>query len=123
SARPPRRGTPPDRTLRSAPPPRRGPRGRRAPRPGSPPDVSLHRALDVRRVPEVGREVLPAAVREDAHDDALVELGGEAPGHVDDGSGGDAREDPLPIEQRADPGDRLLVRDEELPVELRQVED
>ena len=38
-------------------------------------------------------------------------------------SGRDAREDTLPLEEEPEPGDGLLVRDEELPVELRDVED
>ena len=74
-------------------------------------------------LPEVGAEVLPAAVGEDRDDDALVELVGEPARDVDDGAGRDTAEDPLEAQELAHRGDRLLVRDEHLPVELRDVED
>ena len=48
---------------------------------------------------------------------------GDAARDVDDRAGRDAGEDPLAVEQRVHRGDRLGVRDEELPVELRDVED
>ena len=87
-----RRGARASRTPRSALPRRRAPlvpgAKRREP---LPPVAALHRRLGVGRVPEVGGEVLPAAVGEDADDDALVELVGEACGDVDDRARGDAR--------------------------------
>ena len=51
------------------------------------------------------------------------QLLGDPPRDVDDRSRGDAGEDPLAVEQRVHRGDRLGVRDEQLPVELRDVED
>jgi hypothetical protein len=42
---------------------------------------------------------------------------------VDHGSGRDAAEDSLAVEQSVHAGHRLLVRDEHLTVELREVED
>src|SRR6266566_7300251 len=88
-----------------------------------PPEIGRHLALDVVRSPEGGREVLPPGVGEDRDDHAFVELAGELAGDVDDGPGGDAREDALLVEQRADAGDGLGVRDEQLPIELGDVED
>src|ERR1051326_8832295 len=109
---------------RSAPPPPRAPRARAGSRRGSPPVLALHCGPWVIGLPEVGGEVLPAPVGEYADDDgALVLLAGEAEGDVDDRAGGDAREDALAIEERPDAGDGVLVRDEDLAVDLRDVED
>ena len=52
-------------------------------------------APDVGGVPELGREVLPAAVGQDADDDALVELGGEPARDVRDRTRRDAGEQAL----------------------------
>ena len=94
------------RTPRSATRPVRARRAPRARRPGSPPDGAPHRALDVGRVPEVGGQVLPAAVGEHAHDDALVELVREPERRVDDRARGDAAEDALALEQEPEAGRR-----------------
>ena len=79
--------------------------------------------VDLLALPEVGGEVLPAAVGEHADDDALLELAREPAGDVQDGAARDAGEDALALEERVHARDRLLVRDEQLPVELRDVED
>src|SRR5439155_16368528 len=93
-------------------------------RPGSPPVAALHRLVGVVRLPEVGREVLPAAVGKDGDDHrSLVELARELQRDVDDRAGGHAREDPLPVDELTQPRDRLAVRDEHLPVEIRNVDD
>src|SRR4029078_3844301 len=92
------------------------------PRAGSPPDGPFHRLGHVLSFPEVAGQVFPAAVGEDADDDALLELAGELPRDVRDRAGRDTAEDPLRVEQLSQAGDGLLVRDEDLPVELRDVE-
>ncbi len=53
----------------------------------------------------------------------LRQLVGDPPRDVHDRAGGDSREDALAVEQRAHRGHRLGVRDEQLAVELRDVED
>src|SRR5439155_16082275 len=96
-----RRAAAPARTPRSAPLAPRARRALRARRRGSPPDGSLHRALDVIRVPEARGEVLPAAIREDRHDHALVELARQLARDMADGAGRDAGKVSFLVEQAA----------------------
>src|SRR5436190_22794702 len=78
--------------------------------------------LDRLRV-DAGGEVLPTVVRSDADHVALVELGGDAHGDRRDRAGGYAGEEPLLPEQALGPDDRVAVRDHDLAVEQRQVDD
>src|SRR5689334_1314466 len=96
---------------------RPAPRGRAA---ALPPQLAL---VDLLALPEAGGEVLPASVGQDADDDAIVELLREPSSHMEDGAARHTREDPFAVKQGVHPRHRLLVRDEELPVELRDVED
>src|SRR5690242_17459930 len=90
-----------------------------------PEDPAVQRVLDVVHVvgPEAGGEVLPAAVADDAHDGAAGHLRRDPRAGVDDRAGGHAREDPLLGGEATRHEDGVAVRDEQLPVEPREVED
>src|SRR5215210_5672577 len=68
-------------------------------------------------------QVFPPVVADDEDDVALVELPGDAHGDRGDGPRGHAGEDPLLVEQAPRPDDRVVVRDEDLPVEQPEVDD
>src|SRR4051794_13710136 len=89
-----------------------------------PPERRLQRLdlLDGLGVQAAG-EVLPAVVGDDEDDVALVELGGDAVRDAGDRARGDAGEDALLVEQLARPEDRVVVGDEDLAVQQRQVDD
>src|SRR4029078_2467474 len=96
----------------------------RSRRSGLPPDrgVEVLDLLHGTRV-DAARQVLPAVVAHDEDDVALVHLARDADGDRGDRAGGDAREHALLVEEAARPHDRVVVRDEDLPVEQAQVDD
>src|SRR4051794_16524996 len=91
---------------------------------GSPPDggVEILDLVDRTSVDARG-QVFPAVVADDEDDVALVELAGDAHGDRGDGAGGDAGEDALLVEQPPCPDDRVVVRDEDLPVQQAEIDD
>src|SRR3954451_22175439 len=91
---------------------------------GSPPDggVEVLDLVDRTSVDPRG-QVLPAVVADDEDDVALVQLAGDAHGDRRDGARGDAGEDALLVEQPACPHDRVVVGDEDLPVQQGEVDD
>src|SRR3954469_12653117 len=90
----------------------------------SPPDGGVE-ILDLgdRTSVDARGQVFPAVVADDEHDVALVQLAGDAHRDRGDGARGDAGEDALLVEQPARPDDRVVVGDEDLPVEQREVDD
>src|SRR5581483_8116861 len=69
------------------------------------------------------REVLPAAVGQEGDDRAGFHLAGDTGGRHEDRAARRTGEDPLAEDELAQGRDRVAVRDEELPVEERGVED
>src|SRR5205085_6589046 len=108
------------RSSRSAAPVGRGRPARRGRAAALPPQLAL---VDLLALPEAGGEVLPASVGEDADHDAVVELARQTASDVEHGAARDSGEDPLAVEERMHTCDRLIVRNEDLPVELPDVED
>src|SRR4051794_38289449 len=90
----------------------------------SPPDGGVE-ILDLvdRTSVDAGREVFPAVVADDEDDVALVELAGDAHGDGGDRPRGDAGEDALLVEEAPRPHDRVVVGDEDLPVQQPEVDD
>src|SRR3954451_22877435 len=78
--------------------------------------------LDRLRV-DARAEVLPAVVGHHEDDVALVELARDPDRHAGDGAARDAHEEALLLEQLLGPDHRIEVRDEDLPVEQREVDD
>src|SRR3954447_22494183 len=89
-----------------------------------PPNGGVDRFQLVDRLrPEARRQVLVAAVGDDEDDVPLVELARDASRDRGDRAGRHAREDALFVEELLGPDDPVAVRDEDLPVEQRDVDD
>src|SRR5688572_5975552 len=76
-----------------------------------------------RLVVDTRAQVLPAVVGSDEDDIALVELLRHAHADRGDRAGGHAYEEALLLHQLLRPDDRVAVRDEDLPVQQREVDD
>src|SRR4051794_11209279 len=112
------------RDRRSPPAPARPAHRRRATGGGLPPHGGVQ-VLDLlhRTRVDPGGEVLPAVVADDEHDVALLELPRDPHGDRGDGARRPPGEDALLVEQPARPDDRVVVGDEDLAVEQREIDD